>query len=1024
MNGRSALRASLLLAAAIILVPADSFAQLPQTRITSLFPPGAQRGATIDVAVGGGTDLDEVDQLVFSHPGITATLKRDAAGNPVANTFTVTVAADVPAGLYDARVRGLFGISNPRIFRIDSLPESAEVEPNNAAAQATPVTLENSLNARSNGAADVDFYRFPVKAGQTISIRSEAALLDSPNQPLLQLFSAAGRRLVESRRVFSQEASLVWTATADEELVLRVQDAVYGGGDQFVYRLAISTRPLVDWVEPAFIPANAVTEVTAFGRHLPGGEPTELKINGQPVFRLKTTVDPAAGRNPVGASATAAASDSFWWNGIDGNLLRIGRSTIPAVAENPAGPEQTISLPAEISGAFSERSDEDIYRFDAKKGEAWVIEVAAGRLGSIADPLLMVEKINTAADGTVTYARVATEDDDRQNPGGADLPTLSDDPAFKLDVPEDGSYRVRLRDRYSDARGDARLQYRLTLRQPKPDFAVVVFDAFPSADSKAPATSGAASLRRGGSYELTVYAWRLDGHNDPIELSAVNLPAGITSRPTVIGAGQVSSKLILTAAPDAAEQILPITIQGRSGPAETALVRDARTATLVHDALNGLPRTARLSESLVAGIMKDDQPFSIIVDVAAADYSQDQQLLIPVRLIKRNGFDGKVDLSFYNVPGETDAPAFAIEPGKDSATARIYFKEKAPVVQSTLLLHGASAVPYRRNPWLAERARAKATEAETAVAAQQTKVTAAEAALKDQQTKAAALAADVKKLGEELAAYVVQQQKLKEDFTKATADQAAALDAVSKAQAQTAAVKAAANAPPEELKAALTALREAANALEAAATRVEQFTNAAAEVAKAAQTVKEMEAAKTKEKTAAEELVKVKMKEVETAQAMLTASMKEVETAQAAKKAADEAVKKADEATKPNNVNVRAVSDPIVVRIHAAPAKLAAAVPDSGAVKKGAAIAIKITATRKNEFKGPLALTLALPPGVASLKADPVQLAPDQSEVTLNITAAADAAPGDIANAVIRATGDVGGRQLSTDVPVALKIVE
>ncbi|MFM8477774.1 MAG: hypothetical protein ACKOEO_18475, partial [Planctomycetaceae bacterium] len=920
-------------------------------------------------------------------PGITAAQKRDAAGNPVGNTFVVTVAADVPGGLYDARVRGLFGVSNPRLFRIDTLAEAAEAEPNNAASQATPASLESNLSGRSNGAADVDFYRIPVKAGQVIAVSSEAARLDSPMQPLLQLFSAAGRRLVESRRVFSQEASFVWTATADEELLLRVQDAVYGGGDQFVYRLSISSRPLVDWVEPAFVAAAGPAEVTVFGRHLPGGEPTELRLAGQPVFKLRSTVDPAAGRTPVGAVAAAAATDSFWWNGFEGSLVRVGRSELAPAAENSTAPEQPITLPAEISGAFAERSDEDIYRFDAKKGESWVIDVSSGRLGSIADPLLMVEKINTAADGTVTYARVATEDDDKQNPGGADLPTLSDDPSFKLDVPDDGSYRVRLRDRYSDARGDARLQYRLSIRKPKADFSLVVFDAFPSADGKAPATSGAASLRRGGSYELTVYAWRFDGHNEPIEVSAVGLPAGITSRPTVIGAGQNSTRLILTAAPDAAEQLAPITIEGRSGPADTQLVRAARTATLVHDALNGLPRTARLSESLVAGVMKDDQPFSIVVDLAAADYSQDQQLLVPVKLIKRNGFDGKVDLTFYNVPPETDAPAFAIEPGKDSAVARIYFKEKAPVLQTTLLLHGASTVPWRRNPWLAERAKAKATEAEAAVVAIQAKVTTADAALKEQQAKVTTLTADVKKLGEELAAYAAQQQKLKQDFTKAVADQAAALDAVSKAQAQAANVKASATAPPEELKATLTALREAATALEAAATRVEQFTTAAAEVAKAANSVREMEATKTKEKTAAEELVKTKMKDVETAQAMLAAAMKEVETAQAAKKAADEALKKAEDATKPNNVNVRAVADPIVVRIHVAPAKLAATVPENGAFKKGASIAVKVTATRKNDYKGPLALSLVLPPGAPALTADAVQIPPEQTEATLTITA-------------------------------------
>ena len=223
----------LLLALAVIISARQVSAQLPQTRITSVFPPGGQQGRAVDLAVGGGTDLDELDQMVFAHPGITAVSKLDANGNPVANTFTVTVAADVPVGLYDVRVRGLFGISNPRMFRVDSLAEIEEVEPNNLMAQATPVAMETNVNARANGATDVDFYRIPVKAGQTLVVRSEAEKIDSSMQPLLQLYNVAGRRLAESRRIRAQEASLVYTATADEDLIVRVQDAVYGGGDQF-----------------------------------------------------------------------------------------------------------------------------------------------------------------------------------------------------------------------------------------------------------------------------------------------------------------------------------------------------------------------------------------------------------------------------------------------------------------------------------------------------------------------------------------------------------------------------------------------------------------------------------------------------------------------------------------------------------------------------------------------------------------------------------------------------------------------
>ena len=69
---------------------------------------------------------------------------------------------------------------------------------------------------------------------------------------------------------------------------------------------------------------------------------------------------------------------------------------------------------------------------------------------------------------------------------------------------------------------------------------------------------------------------------------------------------------------------------------------------------------------------------------------------------------------------------------------------------------------------------------------------------------------------------------------------------------------------------------------------------------------------------------------------------------------------------------------------------------------------------------GPMKLQLVLPEGITSVKSDPVDLAADQTEATLTVTAAADAPPGDVANVVIRATGDLGGRAASTDLPVPI----
>lgn len=1015
-----------LLAAMLVLAVTSpsALAQLPQTRITSIFPPGGQAGTTVDVAVGGGTDLDELAEMVLAHPGITATAKLDGNGNPVANTFAVTIAADVPAGLYDVRVRGLFGISNPRMFRVDTLPETAEIEPNNANAQATVVTMNTVVNGRANGATDVDFYRVAVQAGQTLVIRSEAEKIDSPMQPLLQLFNSEGRRLANSRRIRTQEASVVYKAVHDEELILRVQDAVYGGGDQFVYRLAFDSRPLVDWVSPAFVSRGTPTNVMIYGRHLPDGQDSDKVIDGSKVFQQQVVIVPDANSTPVGASATAAFSDSFWWKSLPGSLVRIGLSEQAPVAEAANAPDQPVTLPFEATGAFGERSDEDIFCFDAKKDESWIVEVFAERLGSIADPLLMVERVITNADGTFTYNRLGTEDDDKQNPGGADLPTLSDDPTFRLNVPEDGTYRIRLRDRYADTRGDPRLSYRLSVRQPKPDFNLVVFDAFPSADGKAPATSGAVSLRKGGSYELTVYAYRRDGHSEAIQLTAENLPAGISCRPSLIGPGQTSARLVLTATPDAAEQVVPIVVAGISGTGETALRHEARVASLIHDAINGLPRTARLTQSLLAGVMKDEQPFSILVDAMNAEFSQDQQLLVPIRIVKRNGFDGKVDLSFYGMPAEVDAPNVAIEPGKDSTVARIYFKEKAPPSSSTILVQGTSAVPYRRNPWLAERAKSKAMDAEAAVTAQQALVAKADASLKESQQKVVAVTEQIKKITDELATYTVQQQKLRDDFAKAVAEQQASIEGLAKVQAQLAAVNAAANSTADEIKVAIDAVKAAAVAADEAAKKLDSLNKGATDLAKQVATLKEQEATKVAEKTAAEVEAAAKAKEVETANAALTAAQKAVEEANKAKAAADEALKKAEEATKPNNVNVRVISEPLVITIHPSPAKLTAAVPDAGAIKRGGSIAVKVTIARKNSFAANLKLTLVLPDGVTGITAEAADVAADQTEGTLTITAAADAVVGDIANVVIRATGDFNGRAASTDVPVALKIIE
>src|SRR4051812_753727 len=119
------------LCAAVLAVAAVAHAQqqpgLPLPRLETVNPPGAKAGVGVAELILTGTDLDETDTLLFSHPGITAAVvplppdpKPDPKdpkkapppppkkGVPAANKFKITVAPDVPPGQYDVRAVNKF----------------------------------------------------------------------------------------------------------------------------------------------------------------------------------------------------------------------------------------------------------------------------------------------------------------------------------------------------------------------------------------------------------------------------------------------------------------------------------------------------------------------------------------------------------------------------------------------------------------------------------------------------------------------------------------------------------------------------------------------------------------------------------------------------------------------------------------------------------------------------------------------------------------------------------------------------
>ena len=1095
-------------------IPAQ--AQLPQTRLNAVSPPGGQAGSTFDLKVSSGTDIDELDRLLFSHKGITATQKMNGTGDaatPVANTFTVTIADSVPAGHYEVRAGGLFGVSNPRCFVVGTSTELAEKEPNNTHEQAMPLELEQTVNSLSNSAADVDIYKFSGTAGQRVFIRCLATDIDSRLRPTLELFNASGRLLSFARHNPQRDPLLDYQITTDGDYFVRVTDLVYAGGAEYFYRLQITQAPQIDFVLPSGGVPGTKSSFTLYGRSLPGGQPAGISIDGHPLEKL--TVDialpNAAGTVVPGVrlDSVQAGIDGFAWslNSPQGpsNPVLIQFSSAPVALEqepnDTADKSGPLTVPGEVSGQFQQRGDIDWYTFEAKKGNVYFIEVFGERGGSSADPIFTVEQVQKKDDGTETVRVLTTADDTATNLAALEFDTYTADPVYRFQVPADGEYRISVRDRYYESRGDARLVYRLAVREETPDFRVVAVPFAPAVNNARAAGPSSITLRKGDTAAVNVLAFRQDGFTGPIRVTAENLPAGVTTPGVEIGEKQTSATLIFTSAEDAApwtgtvslkavavvedpvkaravvstrnvikpaKEALPkladavqkataahtplaaqaekaaaaaakdpenkglataaaqakqkadaaakaletakaalaagenklaaaVAAAEAAVKANTAAAREVshpvRAGTVLYPLVANTPPSSRLAQTLTMCIVDEVAPFQLTTpsEVLEFDAGQNYQVLVPVKLTRRNGFDAQVAVTVTGLPNNSQIQVqqAPIKKGEDTGLYRLFVNGNAPEATYSLYLSGTAPVSYSRNPAAAERAKKKAEAAAAALKAAQEVLQKANAERDAAVKQATATDAAVKQVTAEVAkAKTAQQQaaaaaKQAEEEKKKTDADAAADDAKKQAAAK-------------KLEEATAAAKTADEAVTAAEKKL-------AEAQAAAKTAAE---AKTSTEAAAK------------------AADAAVKTADTAKKAADKASAAAATAAKAKNTNVMVAAVPLLIRVRKAPVTLTAAVPDGGKLKKGQSLEIKVTVKRQNDFDGPVKLTLPSISGVSGLSAAEVTIPADATEGVLKVAAAGDATEGQLANVVIRATGELQGTPVSVDAPVKLNVTK
>ncbi len=686
-------------------------AQLPTTTLAALHPPGGKIGTSFDVTIAASTNAEGANELFFSDPRIKAVAKREPSPlfpgteDTLAGQFTVTIDEGVAPGIYDAWLVGPLGVSNPRGFAVSNWSELSKSGTNRSSEKAQLIQLGSVVNGKLDASVE-DWYQFSASVGTRVLIDVFAQRIDSKADATLVLYDSRGHELVRSRDFNRRDPFIDFLVPEDGEYLLKIFDFVFAGGNDYFYRMECHSGVYLDFAFPPVVRRGHKNRITVFGRNLPGGFPSDVIVHGRPLDRLDVDVDLAYSEKmdhravPSYVLAVESFIDGkeFRLNSVSGpsNAILLGYSRTPITVESEANNAQTdpvqVQLPCEYVGQFFPRGDVDSLQFEAKKGELVAIEVTSQRMGFSADPWMLVQRVETHADGTTELVDVKEIDDETVNIGSTAFNGATIDPRLLLDVPQDGIYRVTVRDLYGDSRGEARLIYRLGLRKPQPDFRLV---ALPVTLAKgANNTSGvgyrsAGVLVRSGEISpFSVMASRIDGFDGPIHFRVEGLPDGVSVPESILSAQGDLTPITIVVPENTPAWKGTINIIGRATIHGCEVEHAARAAVILAPGDNNRSAEARMARQFALAIGGNEtMPCMIQVgDGQRHVVTRGSKLSLPVKMIQRDGFKDAVTLTPIGLPPFAKAPAVVV--GSEEQTLTIDIDKNAPFGELTFALSG------------------------------------------------------------------------------------------------------------------------------------------------------------------------------------------------------------------------------------------------------------------------------------------------------------------------------------------------
>jgi hypothetical protein len=460
----------------------------------------------------------------------------------------ITIDPNAEPGDRDLRLLTANGISPPVRFMVGTIPEINELEPNDTnyetltaletwkrreapktIRQLETLELPIVINGRIR-AADVDRFQFKAKAGQKLVIGVWARhlmpyLADAvPGwfQAVISLYAPDGKKIDDAASfLYDPDPVLLADIPKNGVYTLEIQDSIFRGRDDFVYRISIDESPLVTSVFPLGGRLGLSVGADIGGRNLPE-KAAVLDTAGEPGIREKTFLGKTWLPYPI-----RYAVDDF-------------PERLESEPNNDLKKAEKVTLPIIINGRISDADDVDYFSFEGKKGSRVVLDVTARLLNSPLDASL--ELFDAAGN-------IIAANDDRADSKGPNigLETHHADPYLNVELPADGVYTVRIFNTMQC--GGPEYGYRLRTSPPQKDFSVYCEPTNLFFNDK--------------TQPLKIHAVRKDGFNGGIQLrlTGSSQGAGFQLDDAVIPSGTDEITAKLTALPKFNGQPTAITLE-------------------------------------------------------------------------------------------------------------------------------------------------------------------------------------------------------------------------------------------------------------------------------------------------------------------------------------------------------------------------------------------------------------------------------------------------------------------------------